>query len=80
MRTLTAYQAAAAAALPDRWLRPVEAAYLLSVGVRTLWRLTAKGKIPAPVRFSRKLVRFDRAALIDHLRGAAVAPRERTVP
>jgi predicted DNA-binding transcriptional regulator AlpA len=35
----------------------------LGVGLRSLWRLSAKGKLPAPVRFSRKLVRFHRRDL-----------------
>jgi excisionase family DNA binding protein len=71
---LTKNQTAAAAALPDRWITPEVAAYLLSVGLRSIWRLTAQGKIPAPVRFSRKLMRFDRAALVEHLRRLAERP------
>jgi excisionase family DNA binding protein len=68
MRTLTPTQSAAFAALPDRWITPNAAAFLLSVGMRTLWRLTAQGRLPAPLRFNRKLVRFDRAALVECLR------------
>jgi predicted DNA-binding transcriptional regulator AlpA len=83
MRTFTPEQVTAAVALPDKWITPGGAAHLLSVGLRSIWRLTAQGKIPPPVRFSRKLVRWDRAALIEHLRRLAerkaaplaVAPR-----
>lgn len=30
----------------------------LAVSVRTLWRLVAAGKVPQPVRYNRKLVRW----------------------
>ena len=30
----------------------------LSIGVRTLWRLVAQGKVPQPIRYTRKLVRW----------------------
>ena len=36
----------------------------LSIGVRTLWRLVAQGKLPQPIRYTRKLVRW-RAMDID---------------
>lgn len=35
----------------------------LAVSVRTLWRLVAAGKIPQPVRYNRKLVRWKAAEL-----------------
>ena len=35
-----------------------EVAHRLAIGVRTLWRLVAQGKLPQPVRYSRKLVRW----------------------
>jgi excisionase family DNA binding protein len=38
-----------------------EVAGRLSIGVRTLWRLVARGNMPQPVRFSRKLVRWKTA-------------------
>jgi predicted DNA-binding transcriptional regulator AlpA len=63
MRTLTADQTAALQAMPEKFLTPEETVYLLSIGVRTLWRLAAKGQLPAPARFSRKLVRFNRRDL-----------------
>lgn len=37
----------------------------LSIGVRTLWRLVANGKLPQPIRYNRKLVRW-KATDIDH--------------
>jgi len=45
--------------MPEKFLTPEEAAYLLGIGLRSLWRLSAKGELPAPARFSRKLVRFN---------------------
>ncbi|HVS40304.1 MAG TPA: helix-turn-helix domain-containing protein [Gemmataceae bacterium] len=30
----------------------------LSIGVRTLWRMVALGKLPQPIRYTRKLVRW----------------------
>jgi excisionase family DNA binding protein len=54
-----------AAPLPSRRKAPPpvlitaqEAARRLSVGVRTIWRLVELKRLPEPVRFSRKLVRF----------------------
>ncbi len=37
----------------------------LSIGVRTLWRLVAQGKLPQPIRYTRKLVRW-KTDDIDH--------------
>jgi excisionase family DNA binding protein len=37
----------------------------LSISVRTLWRLVARGIFPQPIRYNRKLVRW-KAADIDH--------------
>jgi excisionase family DNA binding protein len=41
-----------------------DVAQRLSIGVRTLWRLVAQGKLPQPIRYTRKLVRW-RAMDID---------------
>ena len=30
----------------------------LSVSVRTLWRMAARGDLPRPIRYNRKLVRW----------------------
>lgn len=48
-------------------LRPKEAAKLLAVSDRTLWSLTAGGKIPY-VRIG-KLVRYSREAIEEWIRG-----------
>jgi excisionase family DNA binding protein len=40
-----------------------EVAALLGISVRTVWRLRARGELPQPIRYSRKLVRWRR----DHL-------------
>ncbi|MFO0843917.1 MAG: helix-turn-helix domain-containing protein [Gemmataceae bacterium] len=39
----------------------------LAVSVRTLWRLLAAGKIPQPVRYNRKLVRWKAAELARYI-------------
>ena len=50
--------------LPDRGkdlLTAQDVARRLSIGVRTLWRMVAKGKLPQPIRYTRKLVRWKTA-------------------
>lgn len=37
---------------------------MLSMSIRTVWRLTAAGTLPQPVRYNRKLVRWKRADLL----------------
>jgi excisionase family DNA binding protein len=37
----------------------------LSISVRTLWRLVARGIVPQPIRYNRKLVRW-KTADVDH--------------
>ena len=44
-------------------ISPADAAALLGVSRRTLFRLIAAKKIPQPIRFNRKLVRFKAAEL-----------------
>jgi excisionase family DNA binding protein len=44
-------------------ISPTDAAALLSVSKRTLFRLIAAKKIPQPIRYNRKLVRFRAAEL-----------------
>jgi excisionase family DNA binding protein len=44
----------------------------LSISVRTVWRMTARGVLPQPVRYNRKLVRW-KAADIDRY-VASLAP------
>jgi predicted DNA-binding transcriptional regulator AlpA len=39
----------------------------LSVCVRTVWRLAALGKIPQPIRYTRKLVRWRNADIMRYL-------------
>jgi predicted DNA-binding transcriptional regulator AlpA len=50
---------------PKLWLTSGDVAKLLSMGVRTVWRLVAQGQLPQPERFTRKLVRWDRQELLD---------------
>ena len=83
MRTLTPEQTAALESAPETYLAPQEAAFLLGIGIRTLWRLAAMGKLPAPARFSRKLVRFSRRDLLAFMRGhvnPTPAPRQTPAP
>lgn len=42
----------------DRLLTPEVVADRLSVSLRTLWRMVARGQFPQPLRYNRKLVRF----------------------
>ncbi len=44
--------------LPRDLLTSQDVARRLSIGVRTLWRMVAAGKLPQPIRYSRKLVRW----------------------
>ena len=44
--------------LPKDLLTAQDVARRLSIGVRTLWRMVAQGKLPQPIRYTRKLVRW----------------------
>ncbi len=57
--------------LPSDLLRVEEVAHRLSVSIRTVWRLVARGEAPAPIRLSRKLVRFRADDLERYIRGRA---------
>ena len=52
----------------------------LAVSIRTLWRMVQAGKVPQPVRYNRKLVRWkaeDLARYIESLKSAvSVTPCE----
>ena len=47
--------------LPRDLLTAQDVARRLSIGVRTLWRMVAQGKLPQPIRYTRKLVRWKTA-------------------
>ncbi len=48
----------------DRLLIGVnDVARILSLGVRTVWRLTARGELPQPVTIGGRLKRWERAAI-----------------
>jgi len=52
-----------------------EVAELLGVCVRTVWRMSQKGQIPAPIRLGERIVRWRLADLREHLeRQAAGTP------
>ena len=59
--------------VPKLWLTPKDVAKLLSIGVRTLWRMVEAGQVPQPHRFSRKLLRWDRAELYDFVQNLRAA-------
>jgi predicted DNA-binding transcriptional regulator AlpA len=62
--------------VPKLWLDARGVARLLSIGVRTLWRMVAQGKLPQPIRLNRKMVRWNYAELaqfIHDLRAARQA-------
>lgn len=44
-----------------------QVAFRLSVSVRTIWRLVKTGKLPQPVRYNRKLVRWHAADIDRYL-------------
>jgi excisionase family DNA binding protein len=43
---------------PPALMTSQQVADRLAVSVRTLWRLVASGRIPPPIRYNRKLVRW----------------------
>jgi excisionase family DNA binding protein len=48
---------------------PREVAAKLSVSVRTLWRMLARGEVPEPIRYNRRLVRWKARDLQTYLDG-----------
>lgn len=64
----------ATAQADERLLRPCEAASILGVSLRTLWRMRQRGQIPEPVRYNRKLVRFTQSSITAHI--AAMSQRK----
>jgi prophage regulatory protein len=56
-------EARAPAAVVPELLRSVEAARMLSIGTRTLWRWSRSGKMPRPVKIADGTVRFRTAEL-----------------
>ena len=40
----------------------------LSIGVRTLWRLVAQKRLPQPIRYTRKLVRWKTSDIEQYVR------------
>lgn len=44
-----------------------EVAELLGVNPRTIWRLSARGEIPAPIRLGDRVVRWRLSDLREHL-------------
>ena len=39
----------------------------LAISIRTLWRLVRAGKVPQPVRYNRKLVRWKSVDLVHYI-------------
>lgn len=44
-----------------------EVAVLLAVSRRTLWRMVARGEVPEPIRYNRKLVRWKSSDIARYL-------------
>lgn len=42
----------------DRFLTSAEVAQRMDISLRTLWRMVRDGRLPQPIRYSRRLVRF----------------------
>jgi excisionase family DNA binding protein len=53
--------------LPDM-LTSEQVSNRLAISLRTLWRLVRAGKMPKPVRYNRKLVRWKTADVIAYVR------------
>ena len=53
-----------------------QVADLLGVHVRSVWRMSQTGDIPAPVRLSERVVRWRLADLRDHLDRKAAGVRQ----
>ncbi len=53
----------------DCLLTAPQVAARLGIGVRTLWRMVEQNKLPQPIRYTRKLVRWHSAALQAYLDG-----------
>ena len=51
----------------DHLLTAPQVAARLGIGVRTLWRMVEQSKLPQPIRYTRKLVRWHSAALQAYL-------------
>lgn len=49
-----------------------EVAELLGVNARTVWRLSQRGEIPAPIRLGERVVRWRLSDLREHLDRKAV--------
>ena len=47
----------------------------LAISIRTLWRLVRAGKVPQPVRYNRKLVRWKTADLTRYIAALTVEAR-----
>jgi predicted DNA-binding transcriptional regulator AlpA len=54
-----------------RLLTAKQVAWLLACCTRTLWRMVARGKFPAPVHYNRKVARWPAPAVRRYLRGLA---------
>jgi excisionase family DNA binding protein len=53
---------------PDKdLLTSQQVAARLSVAVRTLWRMLARGQLPQPIRYNRRLVRWKASALQEYV-------------
>jgi len=63
----------AAADVVAQLLRAEDVAAMLSVSLRTLWRMVRDGNAPQPVRFNRKLVRWRRQDVMDYVRRLAAS-------
>ena len=46
-----------------------QVAHRLAIGVRTLWRMVAAGRLPQPIRYTRKLVRWKASDIDRYVRG-----------
>jgi predicted DNA-binding transcriptional regulator AlpA len=58
---------------PEQLLAVPDVALLLDCSVRSVWRLVRQGRLPRPLRLSRKLVRWPAAVVVAWLQRLADA-------
>lgn len=51
-----------------------DVAYRLNVSVRTVWRWRAEGKLPPPIRYSQRLIRWRASDIETYVRLLSPSP------
>ncbi len=53
----------------ERLVPVAEVASLLSVGVRTVWRMVSCGNLPTPIKLSSRITRWKLSEIEQHIEG-----------